>query len=577
MYSLALTPDGKRLFFGGHFGINRLRQEACGRPVQGIGALDPDNGKWLCDWLPPLQPEFSNGNGPWEMTMIGTDQLWAGGGFTHVSGVEQTNLARFTYDPELKLVNYEPKIDLDGPQSGGLDATYYDNMDFTGSKVSRVDETVNFDFGSGSPDAGIGPNTFSGRWTGQVEAPVSGEYTFTTRSDDGVRLLVEGETVIDNWTNHAPTDDSGTITLEAGKRYDINLDFYENTGGATIKLRWQPPGQPQEIVPAGNLFHTGDTGFSTEFPGGGPASVVDPAKLDVFDADDLELKSANITLTNRPDGDDESLSADPAGTSIVADYDLATGVLSLTGKASKDDYEKVLRTVVYDNASQNPSTVDREVTFQIHDGYDDSGVAKSAVRLAPPNSLPEINPIGGLSVEAGGNETVSIAATDPDPGDTIKLSVKNSPGFASLTDNGDGTGNLNLVPGKDSVGDHDVTVVASDGTGTTEESFEVTVTAASDADDTEPTVSNVKPRGKIRDKTPAIRAKIRDGESELTKGSVKLFVDGKRIKRFSYKQDTDRLSHTTKRLSKGQHRVRIVAVDKSGNKANKRWKFRITR
>ena len=121
VYSLALTPDGKRLFFGGHFGINRLRQTACGRPVQGIGALNPDNGQWLCDWIPPLQPEFTNGNGPWEMTVVGDNQLWVGGGFTHVSGVNQTNLARFTYDPNMAeqpsedTVPEAPKADTTKP------------------------------------------------------------------------------------------------------------------------------------------------------------------------------------------------------------------------------------------------------------------------------------------------------------------------------------------------------------------------------------------------------------------------------------------------------------------------------
>lgn len=377
--ALALTPDGSRLFFGGHFGINRLRQTACGESIQGLLSLNPANGRIYCDWLPQLQPELSNGNGPWDMTMIGDDQFWVGGGFTHVSGVNQTNLARFTYDPTLKLVNYAPKVDLDGLRSGGLDAAYFDNMDLTGTRVSRTDQTVNFNFGNGSPDPSIGADTFSARWTGQIEAPASGEYTFTTRSDDGVRLLIEGETIVDNWTNHGPTDDSGTITLEAGKRYDINLDYYENTGGATIRLSWQPPGQSRTVVPSTSLFHSGNTGYSTAFTG--DSTPIVSQNLAITDADDLNVRSATVTLASRPDGGAESLSADTSGTNIVASYDPQTGALSLTGAAPKADYQKALRTVSYDNTSQSPSSGGRETTFVINDGYDDSAAAVSTVSV----------------------------------------------------------------------------------------------------------------------------------------------------------------------------------------------------
>jgi len=74
----------------------------------------------------------------------------------------------------------------------GLLGTYYDQNGqagqyFTGNTVVRVDPTVNFNWGSGSLASGIGSDNFSVCWTGEVEAPSSGSYTFTTRSDDGVR------------------------------------------------------------------------------------------------------------------------------------------------------------------------------------------------------------------------------------------------------------------------------------------------------------------------------------------------------------------------------------------------------
>ena len=105
-----------------------------------------------------------------------------------------------------------------GGGGNGLSATYYDNMDLTGATVTRVDPTIDFSWGTGVPAAGIGADTFSVRWTGQVQPQFTGTYTFYTVSDDGVRLWVNGQQIVNNWTDHAPTENSGTIALAAGQR-----------------------------------------------------------------------------------------------------------------------------------------------------------------------------------------------------------------------------------------------------------------------------------------------------------------------------------------------------------------------
>src|SRR6185503_14018078 len=97
----------------------------------------------------------------------------------------------------------------------GLSATYFDNIDFTGTAVTRVDPAIDFSWGSGSPAAAIAVDTFSARWTGEIEAPYTGTYTFYTLSDDGVRLWVNGVPVVNHWTNHAAYEDRGTISLAA--------------------------------------------------------------------------------------------------------------------------------------------------------------------------------------------------------------------------------------------------------------------------------------------------------------------------------------------------------------------------
>ena len=75
--------------------------------------------------------------------------------------------------------------------------------------LTRTDPIVDFDWASAAPDPAVQADNFSVRWSGQVMAPVTGTYTFTTTSDDGVRLYVNGQLLIDNWTDHAVAQNSG--------------------------------------------------------------------------------------------------------------------------------------------------------------------------------------------------------------------------------------------------------------------------------------------------------------------------------------------------------------------------------
>jgi hypothetical protein len=90
-----------------------------------------------------------------------------------------------------------PNVDLDGPQVGGPDTTYFDHVSFTGTKISRTYQTGNSDWGDGTPDPGIGPHTFGASWTGQGEVSTSSVYAFTTTANDEVRLSVGGKPPIE--------------------------------------------------------------------------------------------------------------------------------------------------------------------------------------------------------------------------------------------------------------------------------------------------------------------------------------------------------------------------------------------
>lgn len=141
------------------------------------------------------------------------------------------------------------------PANGtGLRGQYYDNSNLTTLRLTRTDATVNFSWGSGSPAGNIGADTFSVRWTGQVQARFSQLYRFYTTSDDGVRLWVNGVQLVNNWTNHSSTENSGTINLVANQKYDIVMEYYENTGSAVARLSWSSPSQAKQIIPQSQLY-----------------------------------------------------------------------------------------------------------------------------------------------------------------------------------------------------------------------------------------------------------------------------------------------------------------------------------
>jgi glucose/arabinose dehydrogenase len=142
----------------------------------------------------------------------------------------------------------------------GLSGTYFNNANFTGTTVTRVDPTVDFSWGYGAPAPGISPNTYSVVWTGQVEAPVTGTYRFYTVSNDGVRLWVNGVRLVNNWTNHGNTENSGTIGLTAGQRYDIRMEYYQDLSTATARLLWSAPSIAKAVVPSARLYAQGSAG-----------------------------------------------------------------------------------------------------------------------------------------------------------------------------------------------------------------------------------------------------------------------------------------------------------------------------
>ncbi|NQT01753.1 MAG: hypothetical protein HQ580_07015, partial [Planctomycetes bacterium] len=125
--------------------------------------------------------------------------------------------------------------------------------------MTRLDPTVDFSWGDFSPEPGVvNVDNFKVRWTGEVEIPSTGTYTFHTQTDDGIRLWVNDVLIIENWTDHGSTHDSNDINLKGGQRYPIVLEFYENGGGAVCQLSWEGPTIARQIIPSGYLWVGGD-------------------------------------------------------------------------------------------------------------------------------------------------------------------------------------------------------------------------------------------------------------------------------------------------------------------------------
>ncbi|MHC5056995.1 MAG: C25 family cysteine peptidase [Planctomycetota bacterium] len=144
------------------------------------------------------------------------------------------------------------------PSGDGLVGEYYDNIDLTGSAtLTRTDSQVDFDWGTGSPDAAIPSDAFSVRWTGHVLAQYDETYTFyvATGDDEGARLTVDGVSLVDDWASPAAGEHSGTIALSAGERYSVTLEYFEDSGPADVQLSWSSStSTPKAVVPQAQLF-----------------------------------------------------------------------------------------------------------------------------------------------------------------------------------------------------------------------------------------------------------------------------------------------------------------------------------
>lgn len=273
------------------------------------------------------------------------------------------------------------------PAGTGLTGQYYTNASSTYTNVVNFNATnlflttndaiIDLTWGPAlSPNLSNGNYTV--RWTGQVEPQYSETYYFEARTDDGVKLWVNDQLIIDRWQTGSATW-TGTITLQADVRYNLRMEYYNRGGSARARLSWYSASQPRQVIPSIRLYPSSG--------GYAPGAVVSPLTAVAFVGQPFSytIIGANTTLsyeaTNVPAGlvfnsTNGVISGVP---SLAGSYDVYVAVSNWIGTASA-----TLRLEVLDTGS----SVTREVWL---------GVAGSSVTNIPVH-LPaaQTNSLGNL-------------------------------------------------------------------------------------------------------------------------------------------------------------------------------------
>ncbi|MCK4450233.1 MAG: hypothetical protein KAX26_06545, partial [Anaerolineae bacterium] len=167
----------------------------------------------------------------------------------------------------------DPPIPGNQGAGGPWHARYYTNTDADLAGIPalrRQDAALDFTWGWGSPDPSLPADNFSAVWRREVEFS-GGRYTFTTYSDDGVRLYVAGRPVIDSWQ---PMHGTRIATLDLSEgTHEVRLHYFERTGAALVRLNWQRH-SAQAAWSEGLETYNGE-GFSLQYPVSAQVESVD--------------------------------------------------------------------------------------------------------------------------------------------------------------------------------------------------------------------------------------------------------------------------------------------------------------
>jgi hypothetical protein len=254
---------------------------------------------------------FTNVTAPAHGTLTGTAP-----NLTYTPSAGYTGTDKFTFQVVDSLTTSKPGTVaiIVGSSGNGILGEYFNNADFTSQVLTRTDPQINFDWGTGSPAPAIGGDTFSTRWSGYLLVPETGTYTLSSLSSDGVRAYLNGVPVINNFNDQSTRwTDGQAISLTAGQKVPLLLEYYENTGSAVAKLKWTGPsfaGLNGNIIPQAYLFESNSSGgpdttapvISTLNPADNATHVAYAADLVATFSENVVRGTGNITIKNLSDG-----------------------------------------------------------------------------------------------------------------------------------------------------------------------------------------------------------------------------------------------------------------------------------
>lgn len=144
-----------------------------------------------------------------------------------------------------------PWISLDSNYSlitpeEGFKAEYFHGDSLEGTPAVRSEKYLLYDPFNLPPDPFLPEAPMSSRWEGEVVAPASGEYVFRLTSDDGCRLFIDDNLVIDDWTSHSSKTYEAKINLDAGSKHNIKVEYFDGGESCIAKLEWSIPQPPHD-------------------------------------------------------------------------------------------------------------------------------------------------------------------------------------------------------------------------------------------------------------------------------------------------------------------------------------------
>ena len=169
----------------------------------------------------------------------------------------QTAQALLEDDVLLKSIDKGAQAITDFLPLNGLRAEYFNNRNLEGDPpvLARVDPNISFDWKLEKPAPEVNAESFSVRWSGWIVAPHTEDYKFHVRANDGVRLWIDEEMLVDKWLDgDGSVEHTATTRLEAGAFYPIKIEFFDNTLEARVEMQWSSKSTAKAVVPSEQLF-----------------------------------------------------------------------------------------------------------------------------------------------------------------------------------------------------------------------------------------------------------------------------------------------------------------------------------